>query len=124
MTSPSPGRLILTPGRIAHLVITAPAARNAMSSAMWRALPDLMRTLAAEPGCRALILSGAGGCFSAGADISEFEAIYASPESALAANASVRGRWPRCAICPCPSSRRSKVPALAAAWRWPWPATT
>jgi enoyl-CoA hydratase len=91
MTSPSPGRLILTPGRIAHLVITAPAARNAMSSAMWRALPDLMRTLAAEPGCRALILSGAGGCFSAGADISEFEAIYASPESALAANASVRG---------------------------------
>lgn len=90
MTTASTGRLILTPGRIAHLVITAPGARNAMSNAMWRALPALLQRVAADPDCRALILSGDGGCFSAGADISEFEAIYASPESALAANATIR----------------------------------
>lgn len=55
---------------IATLVITNPAKRNAMTAQMWRSLPVLLDSLAADPGVRALVLTGAGDTFCAGADIS------------------------------------------------------
>jgi enoyl-CoA hydratase/carnithine racemase len=84
------GRLILTPGRIARLTLNAPASKNAISRAMWTALPEIAARLAADPATRVLIVTGAGGAFSAGADISEFEQTYATPDSAAATNAIVR----------------------------------
>ncbi|MDH6438409.1 enoyl-CoA hydratase/carnithine racemase [Streptomyces sp. SAI-144] len=64
---------------VATVVVHHPAKRNAMTAAMWRALPPLLDTLAADPGVRVLVLTGAGGTFCAGADIST---LRRSPEEA------------------------------------------
>jgi enoyl-CoA hydratase/carnithine racemase len=84
------GRLVFEAGTVARLTLSAPASRNAMTRAMWAALPPVMARIAADPGIRALVLTGAGGAFCAGADIAEFAEVYASPESAAAYNATVR----------------------------------
>jgi len=54
---------------VATVVIHHPAKRNAMTAAMWYALPPLLGSLAADPGVRALVLTGEGGTFCAGADL-------------------------------------------------------
>ncbi|MGW5027972.1 enoyl-CoA hydratase/isomerase family protein, partial [Streptomyces albidoflavus] len=59
---------------VATVVIDHPAKRNAMTAAMWRALPPLLTELAADPSVRALVLTGAGETFCAGADISSLGA--------------------------------------------------
>ncbi|WP_328875113.1 enoyl-CoA hydratase/isomerase family protein [Streptomyces sp. NBC_00287] len=64
---------------VATVVIHHPEKRNAMTSAMWAALPPLLGTLAADPQVRALVLTGAGGTFCAGADIG---ALQDTPEEA------------------------------------------
>ncbi|MFF8598161.1 enoyl-CoA hydratase/isomerase family protein [Streptomyces sp. NPDC015232] len=77
---------------VATLVIANPAKRNAMTAEMWRSLPGLLAPLAADPGVRALVLTGAGDTFCAGADIStlrepgdEQQALAVRAEAALAA---------------------------------------
>ncbi|MGW0883663.1 enoyl-CoA hydratase/isomerase family protein [Streptomyces sp. NPDC002671] len=77
---------------VATVVICHPAKRNAMTAAMWRALPPLLAELAGDPGVRALVLTGAGGTFCAGADIStlresreEAQGLAVAAEEALAA---------------------------------------
>ncbi|MER5181131.1 enoyl-CoA hydratase/isomerase family protein [Streptomyces sp. NPDC002896] len=55
---------------VATVVIHHPAKRNAMTADMWRALPPLLDRLATDPAVRALVLTGEGGTFCAGADIS------------------------------------------------------
>ncbi|MFH9859247.1 enoyl-CoA hydratase/isomerase family protein [Streptomyces sp. NPDC017202] len=77
---------------VATVVLHHPAKRNAMTAAMWRALPPLLAKLAADPGVGALVLTGAGGTFCAGADIStlqgspdEAQALAVRAEEALAA---------------------------------------
>jgi enoyl-CoA hydratase/carnithine racemase len=89
--------------QVATVVLHHPAKRNAMTAAMWEALPPLLDTLAADPAVRALVLTGAGGTFCTGADISTLrgsadeaqrlavraeEALVAFPKPTLAA---VRG---------------------------------
>ncbi len=64
---------------VATVVLHHPAKRNAMTAAMWAALPPLLDTLAADPAVRVLVLTGAGGTFCAGADIST---LRRSPEEA------------------------------------------
>ncbi|MGW2813373.1 enoyl-CoA hydratase/isomerase family protein [Streptomyces sp. NPDC001415] len=65
---------------VATVVISNPAKRNAMTSAMWRALPPLLEALAADPDVRALVLTGAGDTFCAGADISTLREPGADPK--------------------------------------------
>ncbi|GAA0368597.1 hypothetical protein GCM10009530_18220 [Microbispora corallina] len=60
---------------VATLTLNRPEKRNALTAAMWRALPDILAGLAADPAVRVLVLTGAGGTFSAGADISEIEGL-------------------------------------------------
>ncbi|OON81834.1 enoyl-CoA hydratase/isomerase family protein [Streptomyces tsukubensis] len=55
---------------VATVVIHHPAKRNAMTPSMWRSLPPLLERLAVDPGVRALVLTGEGATFCAGADIS------------------------------------------------------
>ncbi|GHH50893.1 enoyl-CoA hydratase/isomerase family protein [Streptomyces candidus] len=55
---------------VATVVINNPAKRNAMTAGMWQALPALLAALASDPGVRALVLTGEGNTFCAGADIS------------------------------------------------------
>jgi enoyl-CoA hydratase len=61
-------------GPIAIVVFNRPERRNAFNLAMWRELAETMRRLDADLELRAVILEGAGGYFSAGADISSFAA--------------------------------------------------
>ncbi|MBK3564243.1 MULTISPECIES: enoyl-CoA hydratase/isomerase family protein [unclassified Streptomyces] len=77
---------------VATVVIHHPGKRNAMTAAMWRALPPLLDTLAADPAVRALVLTGEGDTFCAGADIStlrkspgEAQGLAVLAEEALAA---------------------------------------
>ncbi|MFD7836346.1 enoyl-CoA hydratase/isomerase family protein, partial [Streptomyces sp. NPDC059761] len=76
---------------VATVVISHPAKRNAMTAAMWRALPEVLDGLAADPAVRVLVLTGAGPTFCAGADISSLtgdedpQALAVAAEEALAA---------------------------------------
>jgi enoyl-CoA hydratase/carnithine racemase len=58
-------------GHVATLTIDRPEKRNAMTAAMWEALPELLAGLARDPAVRALVVTGAGPSFCAGADISD-----------------------------------------------------
>lgn len=73
---------LTTKGAAAHLVLNNPARRNALSEAMWRAIPGLLAQAEADPAVRLLVVRGEGGAFAAGADISEFEDVYSTPERA------------------------------------------
>ncbi|AKN75337.1 MULTISPECIES: enoyl-CoA hydratase/isomerase family protein [Streptomyces] len=77
---------------VATVVIRHPAKRNAMTTAMWRALPPLLDALARDPRVRVLVLTGEGDTFCAGADIAtlqgapeEAPALAVAAEEALAA---------------------------------------
>ncbi|MFD7948694.1 enoyl-CoA hydratase/isomerase family protein, partial [Streptomyces sp. NPDC059744] len=65
---------------VATVVISHPAKRNAMTAAMWQALPALLERLAADPAVRALVLTGAGDTFCAGADISSLRDRVSDPD--------------------------------------------
>lgn len=69
-------------GNAAHLVLNRPEKRNALNEVMWRAIPDLLAEAQADNTVRLLVVRGAGGAFAAGADISEFEEVYATAERA------------------------------------------
>lgn len=70
-------------GAIAWLVLNRPEKRNAMSLAMWQRLPDLLADVERDPDVKVLVLRGADArAFSAGADISEFEALRSTPQDA------------------------------------------
>lgn len=60
-------------GPVATLIIDNPARRNAMSLAMYTAVPAAVATIVDDPAVRAVVLRGAGDvAFGAGSDISEF----------------------------------------------------
>lgn len=63
---------------LAWVIINRPAARNALTLAVWRALATQMQGLGARHDVRAVILRGAGDeAFISGADISEFPSLRA-----------------------------------------------
>jgi enoyl-CoA hydratase/carnithine racemase/carbon monoxide dehydrogenase subunit G len=64
--------------KAAVVTLNRASQRNAVSLAMWRDLATLFTELGARPEIRAIFLTGAGGCFSAGADISEFGEVRAT----------------------------------------------
>lgn len=53
-----------------RVTIDRPEARNALTGPMWQRLARLIGDFDADPDDRVFILSGAGGCFCAGGDIS------------------------------------------------------
>lgn len=69
-------------GHVARLVINRPARKNAVTAAMWRDIATIVTALPAST--RALVLSGAGADFSAGADIGEFDDVRRDAATARA----------------------------------------
>ncbi|ADZ70056.1 enoyl-CoA hydratase [Polymorphum gilvum] len=68
---------------VGWLVVDNAARRNAVTLAMWRAIPPAVAALDADPAVRVIVLRGAGGTtFVAGADISEFETVRGDAASA------------------------------------------
>jgi len=79
-----------TTGPVARLTIDNPARRNAMTLAMWAALPELVRRAEADPGVRVILVRGAGDtAFCAGADISQFSDNRSSAAEGQAYDAAV-----------------------------------
>jgi enoyl-CoA hydratase/carnithine racemase len=69
-------------GTIGWIVFDNPGRHNAMSVAMWEALPAAVDALEADPAVRAIVLRGAGdAAFVSGADISQFDAVRDSVEA-------------------------------------------
>jgi enoyl-CoA hydratase/carnithine racemase len=78
--------------RVAQVVVVTlnrPRLRNAVSYAMWRAMPAICAALEHDAAVRAVVLTGAGGHFSAGADIGEFATARADAERSAAYEAAV-----------------------------------
>lgn len=66
---------------VATVTLNRPAKRNAVSLAMWRRLSEVFTELDGRDNVRVIILTGAGGHFCAGADISEFASVRADAQS-------------------------------------------
>jgi len=69
---------------VAVVTINRPKRRNACNLAAWRELATSFESLVDERELRLVVLTGAAGHFSAGADISEFAALRADPASGAA----------------------------------------
>ena len=77
--------LVETDGAVGWITFNNPAKHNALSVAMWRALPEALDRLEADPAIRVIVLKGAGErAFISGADISEFATMRASEEAVAA----------------------------------------
>lgn len=73
----------ITDDGIGRITINRPEKRNALTDAMWRALPGAFDWLVGQRHARVVIVEGAGGKdFSAGADIGEFETLRKDGETA------------------------------------------
>lgn len=69
---------------IASVTLNRAPQRNPISLQMWRDVARLFGELGRDRAVRAVLLEGAGGNFSVGADISEFAAVRATADQALA----------------------------------------
>lgn len=69
-------------GEIARLTFSRPEKMNAITHGMWSAIEEIVTEVEADSGLTALIITGAGANFSAGADISEFRDLRSSAEGA------------------------------------------
>ena len=63
---------------VATVTLNRPAARNAMTLSMWKDVARIFRGLGEKRDVRTIILTGAGGNFSVGADVSEFSVVRSS----------------------------------------------
>jgi enoyl-CoA hydratase/carnithine racemase len=87
------GLLAEITGHVGTLTIANPRRKNALTLAMWRAVPEAIAWLT-QSGARAIILQGGGASdFSAGADISEFDEVRKDTPSALAYEAANSGAF-------------------------------
>lgn len=70
-------------GAVAFIVADNPTRMNALTAAMWKAVPDLVGEAERDPEIRVVVLRGAGErAFSAGADISEFDSARSGDSAA------------------------------------------
>lgn len=67
---------------IATVTLNRPEKRNCVTLAMWQRLSEIFTDWASKPEIRVVILTGNGGIFCAGADISEFAEVRSTRESA------------------------------------------
>ncbi|MGG6893575.1 enoyl-CoA hydratase-related protein [Rhizobium sp. BR 315] len=69
---------------IGTITINNPDRKNALTAAMWRAIPQALRMLTDKAHAHVIILRGIGADFSAGADIREFDSLRKNSETAVA----------------------------------------
>lgn len=67
-------------GPVATIVIDNAPRRNALNQVMWQQFAPLLDRLGEDPTVKVVVVRGAGGNFSAGADISNLLAILRDPE--------------------------------------------
>jgi enoyl-CoA hydratase/carnithine racemase len=102
MAESAPEILIERSQSYARIIFNRPHVRNAISTAMWRELPRLIRRLQSERTMRCLVLSGAGGkAFAAGADLGELSQ-YTEARAAREYESLVVRALDSLALCPVP----------------------
>jgi enoyl-CoA hydratase/carnithine racemase len=75
--------ILVERGPVAVVTLNRPRRINAVTFAMWRELGALFRGFASDAAVRAVVLTGAGGNFSAGADIAEFAQVRAGAAASV-----------------------------------------
>jgi enoyl-CoA hydratase/carnithine racemase/carbon monoxide dehydrogenase subunit G len=100
---PAPAPAAKARYKAALITLNRPAQKNAMSLAMWRDLGRIFTELGRDPEVRAILLTGAGGTFSAGADISEFGKVRATVEQGIEYEKEVDGCCDAIAAVPKPT---------------------
>jgi enoyl-CoA hydratase/carnithine racemase len=80
---------IVVDDKVAVVTLNRPAQRNAMTLAMWQDVARIFNELGDDAGVRAIILTGAGGNFSVGADVSEFASVRSNMAESAAYDAAV-----------------------------------
>jgi enoyl-CoA hydratase/carnithine racemase len=73
--------LVAREGPLAIVTLNRPEKRNALAMPQWLELGRLLRDFANDGEVRAVILTGAGGHFCAGADISEFDSTRGNAQA-------------------------------------------
>lgn len=68
---------------IGTITVNNPDRKNAVTAAMWRAIPQAVRILTDAAHAHVIILRGADADFSAGADIREFDTVRKNSETAV-----------------------------------------
>ena len=63
---------------VRQITMNRPDRRNALDRATYQGLIDALAAADADPGVRAIVLTGAGGCFTSGNDIKDFAAATAT----------------------------------------------
>jgi enoyl-CoA hydratase/carnithine racemase len=89
---------------VAELVLNRPDKRNALSIEMWDAIPRLIGECVENPDVKVVLVHGGdAGAFAAGADISEFETIYATREAARLSGDTIAAALNAIEHCPKPT---------------------
>lgn len=65
---------------VATVTLNRPAVRNAMTLSMWKEVARIFREFGEKRDVRTIVLIGAGGNFSVGADVSEFSVVRSSAQ--------------------------------------------
>ncbi|WP_048648780.1 enoyl-CoA hydratase/isomerase family protein [Nitratireductor soli] len=68
--------------QVATITLDRPEKMNAVTQSMWRALAETVIEVSGGDTARAIILTGAGGDFCAGADIGEFDTVRRDADTA------------------------------------------
>ena len=71
---------------VATITLSRPERRNALTQAMYHALSDALRQADADANVRVMVLTGAGGYFTAGNDLSDFIGFKETNETFAAAS--------------------------------------
>ncbi|MEM7211273.1 MAG: enoyl-CoA hydratase-related protein [Pseudomonadota bacterium] len=95
----------------AIITLHRPETLNAMTQAMWSALPGALDSLSGDARVKVVLLTGAGDAFCAGADVSEFPSTFADAGAARAYNDLVEAA--RHALTHVPKATIAVVPGLA-----------
>jgi enoyl-CoA hydratase/carnithine racemase len=69
-------------GGVFHLEMARPEKKNALTAAMYRTMADALAAADADPAVQVILISGAGGNFTAGNDLADFLATPPMDESA------------------------------------------
>ena len=69
---------------VATVTLNRPGKRNAMTLGMWQETSRIFSALGTDSSIRAIVMTGAGGNFSVGADIAEFAFVRCSADAAAA----------------------------------------
>lgn len=82
--------MVRTNGPVGTVIVSNPEKYNAMTADMWRALPQQVEKLDADPAIRVIVLTGEGNkAFISGADISQFAEQRTDPAALASYNAAI-----------------------------------